>query len=149
MRFVWISENTAIISLYSIYWLAFITEMGCVHCAVRAESQISFGKSHAMAWVVSYVENVFLPILWFFRVSIIPPLLHTRLDLQVTVWRLCLVSEWGKTARMSEFTTSALRRKYSQTVVTLRIRFVIYCEFVFGGINERSGECGREMEIWC
>jgi hypothetical protein len=36
MCFLWISEQTAIISLYSINWLVFITETECVHCAVRA-----------------------------------------------------------------------------------------------------------------
>ena len=35
MCFVWISEQTAIISLYSINWLVFITETECVYCAVR------------------------------------------------------------------------------------------------------------------
>jgi hypothetical protein len=35
--FVWISEQTAIISLYSINWLVFVTETECVYCAVRAE----------------------------------------------------------------------------------------------------------------
>jgi len=38
MCFVWISEQTAIISLYNINWLVFITETGCVYCAVRTES---------------------------------------------------------------------------------------------------------------
>jgi len=33
--FVWISEQTAIISLYSINWLVFISERDCVYCAVR------------------------------------------------------------------------------------------------------------------
>ena len=33
--FVWIWEQTAIISLYSIDWLVFITESQCVYCAVR------------------------------------------------------------------------------------------------------------------
>jgi hypothetical protein len=33
--FVWISEQTAIISLYSINWLIFTTETECVYCAVR------------------------------------------------------------------------------------------------------------------
>ena len=37
MCFVWISEQTAIISLYSINWLVCITETECVYCAVRAE----------------------------------------------------------------------------------------------------------------
>jgi len=35
MCFVWISEETAIIFLYSINWLVFITETECVYCAVR------------------------------------------------------------------------------------------------------------------
>ena len=35
MCFVWISEQTAIISLYSINWLICITETQCVFCAVR------------------------------------------------------------------------------------------------------------------
>jgi hypothetical protein len=35
---VWIWEQTAVISLYNINWLVFITETECVYCAVRAES---------------------------------------------------------------------------------------------------------------
>jgi hypothetical protein len=38
MCFVWISEQTAIISLCSINWLVSITETQCVYCAVRTES---------------------------------------------------------------------------------------------------------------
>jgi len=38
--FVWIWEQTVIISLYSINWLVFITETGCVYCAVRTGSFI-------------------------------------------------------------------------------------------------------------
>jgi hypothetical protein len=37
MCFVWIWEQTAIIFLYGINWLVFITEMECVYCAVRTE----------------------------------------------------------------------------------------------------------------
>jgi len=36
MFFVWIWEQTAIISLYSIDWLVFITETECVYCSVRS-----------------------------------------------------------------------------------------------------------------
>ena len=36
MCFVWISEQTAIFSLYCIDWLVFITETECVYCAVRS-----------------------------------------------------------------------------------------------------------------
>jgi len=35
--FVWISEQTAIISLYSINWLVFITETGRGYCTVLVE----------------------------------------------------------------------------------------------------------------
>jgi hypothetical protein len=42
MCFVWISEQTAIISPYSINWLAFITKTVCVYCAVRSEFYIYF-----------------------------------------------------------------------------------------------------------
>ena len=38
MCFVWISEQTAIISLYSINWLVFKTEAESVYCAVRTGS---------------------------------------------------------------------------------------------------------------
>jgi hypothetical protein len=38
MCFVWISEQTAIISLHSINWLVFITETECVYCAARTGS---------------------------------------------------------------------------------------------------------------
>jgi hypothetical protein len=38
MCFVWISEQTAIISLYSINCLVFITEKECIYCAVRTGS---------------------------------------------------------------------------------------------------------------
>jgi len=38
MCFVWISEQTAIISLYNINWLVFITQTQCVYCAVRTGS---------------------------------------------------------------------------------------------------------------
>jgi hypothetical protein len=36
MCLVWISEKRAIISLYSVNWLVFITDTKCVYCAVRA-----------------------------------------------------------------------------------------------------------------
>jgi len=38
MCFVWILEQTAIIFLYNINWLVFITERKRVYCAVRAGS---------------------------------------------------------------------------------------------------------------
>jgi hypothetical protein len=37
MCFVWIGEQTAIISLYSINWLVFITETESVYCVAQTE----------------------------------------------------------------------------------------------------------------
>ena len=92
MCFIWISELTAIISLYSINWMVFIREMESVYCVVRAESVYAFqgilaqhGRAvyqvvsgrpiTAEAWVRSQLRfvvekvaqrQVFLRILWFF-----------------------------------------------------------------------------------
>jgi len=38
MCFVWLSEQTAIISLYSFNWLVFTTERECVYCAIQTET---------------------------------------------------------------------------------------------------------------
>ena len=49
MCFVWIWEQSAIISPYSIKWLVFIAETECVYCAVRTGSlctaSLTFGNS--------------------------------------------------------------------------------------------------------
>ena len=42
--FVWIWEQTSIISLNNINWLVFITETKCVYCAVGVRSATSFRK---------------------------------------------------------------------------------------------------------
>ena len=55
MCFVRISEQTAIISLYSFNWLVFITETESDYCAVRAEGleNLTGFNGRAMAQAVS------------------------------------------------------------------------------------------------
>jgi hypothetical protein len=48
MYFVWICERIAISSLYIINWLASITQMECVYCAVRAKSFNMFQIIHIL-----------------------------------------------------------------------------------------------------
>jgi hypothetical protein len=48
MCFVWVSEQTAIISLYNFKWLVFITETECVYCAVRTEYSNIIKENHAL-----------------------------------------------------------------------------------------------------
>ena len=52
MCFVWIWEQTAIISLYSINWLVFITETECVYCEVGAGSLYIMNVNFHLAYRV-------------------------------------------------------------------------------------------------
>ena len=70
MCFVWISEQTVIISLHSINWLVFITETECVYCAVRAEYlniiqvTLSLRSAHTVfmcfVWISEQTANISL-----------------------------------------------------------------------------------------
>jgi hypothetical protein len=55
MCFVWISEQTAIISLYSINGRVFITETECVYCAVRT------GSSFKAQWLLYVPPGLTFP----------------------------------------------------------------------------------------
>jgi hypothetical protein len=61
MRFVRISEQTAIISLYSINWLVFITETECVYCAVRAGSSLKPSGYFMYRQVLTFANSTFCP----------------------------------------------------------------------------------------
>ena len=50
MCFVWISEQTAIISIYSINWLVFITVTESVYCAVRTECLYIIQVNFCFCW---------------------------------------------------------------------------------------------------
>jgi hypothetical protein len=120
--FVWIWEQTAIMSLYNTNWLAFITETDCVYCAVRTESlnltQFKFywkirgslcsipGESMSGCGGRSGTGAVFLRILRFSTVSIIPPKLHTYLGLRaaLTRTRLGTFRKSGSAGYKSTFT---------------------------------------------
>jgi len=67
MCFVWIWEQTAIISLYSINWLVCITETECVYCAVRTE-HLTFTNSTFCP------HSVFMCFVWIWdQTAIISP----------------------------------------------------------------------------
>jgi hypothetical protein len=58
MNFVWISEQTAITSLYSINWLVFITETECAYCAVRTE-YLNIIQANISLWMVKQDDECF------------------------------------------------------------------------------------------
>ena len=53
MCFVWISEQTAIFSLYNINWLVFVTETQCVYCAVSTQWLSTIQRSPSL-WPVTH-----------------------------------------------------------------------------------------------
>ena len=63
MCFMWIWEQTAIISLYNINWLVFITQTECVYCAVRTGSLCVC----VCIYIYIYIFNVILGLKWLCR----------------------------------------------------------------------------------
>ena len=59
MCFMWISEQTAIISLYSINWLVFVTETECVYCAVRTGSSKYSRLKGWLTVIVLFMWSIF------------------------------------------------------------------------------------------
>jgi hypothetical protein len=72
MCFVWIWEQTAIISLYNINWLVFVNESECFFCAVRSAHRVylcvfvcmweatAIISLHSINWLVFVTETVCL-----------------------------------------------------------------------------------------
>ena len=56
MCFVWIWEQSAIISLYSINWLVCITEKECVYCAVRSGALYANGVYLVCTMLTWYIS---------------------------------------------------------------------------------------------
>ena len=74
MCFVWIWEQTAIISVYSINWLVCITETECVYCAVRAGFLYIILRS---------AHNVFMCVVWIWEQTAI-------ISLYSINWLVCI-----------------------------------------------------------
>ena len=61
MCFVWISEQTAIISLYNLNWLVFITETQCVHSAVRTGFLYNWRSFHSVKFDICFTQIPMFP----------------------------------------------------------------------------------------
>jgi hypothetical protein len=115
MCFVWISERTAIISLYNINWLVCVTETECVYCAVRTGSlseglvtglsmrRPGFCPRTVHVWFVakSALVHVSLPVLPFPLSVGSHQMLHTHLHLHVAF-----------TSRTNERSLGTSRKKF-------------------------------------
>ena len=93
MCFVWISEQTAIISLYSINWLVCITETECVYCAVRTGSLyiIQYRQFNIQQFYVLPHTAVFMCFVWISEQTAI-------ISLYSNDWLVC-ITETVFTAR--------------------------------------------------
>jgi len=76
MCFMWISEQTAIISLYSINWLVCITETEYVYCALRTE-HLTFNSS------IFCPHSVFMCFVWIWEKTAIISLYNIN-------WLVCI-----------------------------------------------------------
>ena len=115
--FVWIWEQTAIISLFNINRVVFITENACIYCEVRTKyfciiyvnfrlqsslchcwgrdiglsqhSPLFNPMSVHVTFLVPEVAfgQIFIPALQFCPISVIPPLLRTHFRLHVALTR--------------------------------------------------------------
>jgi len=83
MCFVWIWEQTAIISLYSINWLVFITETWCVYCAVRT------GSFYIYIYIYIYIVEVNLKSWMAEAISRRPLTTEAQGRSQVSVHEIC------------------------------------------------------------
>ena len=61
MCFMWISEQTSIISLYNINWLVFITETECIEVFYSpTEAQVNCLKSNFKIYINIYIKTAVL-----------------------------------------------------------------------------------------
>jgi hypothetical protein len=109
--FVWISEQTAIISLYRIKWLVFITETECVYSAVRTESlhviQDNFPlKGRAMRHACSRRR---------------PPTAYARVRSQISLYEICGEQSGPRTGFSPG--TSPFPCQYHSTIFPLLVPF--------------------------
>jgi hypothetical protein len=97
MCFVWIWEQTAIISLYSVNWLVFITETECVYSAVRSAHTV-----YLCVLCVSENKQRFFHCTaltdWFFNREKVCLLRGTFCIISVF---MCFVCIWEQTANIS------------------------------------------------
>ena len=76
MCFVWVWEQTAIISLYSINWLVCITETECVYCAIRTEHLTLINSTFCQ-------HSVFMCFVWIWEQTAIISLYNIN-------WLVCI-----------------------------------------------------------
>jgi hypothetical protein len=100
MCFVWIWEQTAIISLYSINWLVFVTETECVYCAVQTEfwqrsarfvMYASLTSSGQYMYHQVNIHSVFMCFLWIWEQAAVISLYNINwlVFVMKAVWVYC------------------------------------------------------------
>jgi hypothetical protein len=150
MCFPWISEQTAIISLYSINWLVFITETECVYCAVRTES-LCIVQDNINLYRVTHVRAfLYVLLLIYFNIgnSCIVHLLSTSCPLCFEVVAV-LSSSWSFP---SVFYKGTCNFHKIVTCATEQTHFASCCEFVYyvsyQNINSNSNNAFRGKMLY-
>jgi len=114
VSFVWIWEQTAIISLYNINWLVFITETGCAYCAVRIEYlevvQVKFSLHTGPERQISHLLRLCA------RLYVISVLWRCFSAVRLAAIHAAAVPEWNK----SNYAVTSSRYKAAPAVTSAR-----------------------------
>ena len=122
MCFVWIWEQTAIISLYSIDCLVFITETECVYCAVRTGSLNTASLTFSDSTFCPH--SVFMSFVWIWEQTATISLYNINWLVCITetecvycavrtgylnvIWVICFIWIWEQTAIISLYSVNWL-----------------------------------------
>ena len=131
MCLVWISEETAIISLYNINWLVFITKTQCVHCAVRTEFWSKCQVNRVLKPTVSHIRRL-VGVLSPRRHGFDPSSLHMRF----------VVNKFS----LGHFFLSG-RRVFHVSIVALLLYLHLHSALT-GRTNERNQKTSQEDYLW-
>ena len=156
MCFVWIWEQTAIISLYSINWLVFITETECVYCAVRTGSlytaSLTFGNSTFCP------HSVFMCFVWISEQTAIISLYNINWLFFITETECVYCAVWTENLNIIQLNYSPCNAKqvYSRNVHTLpccrNARYCWVCVCLSPATKKMSASyciCPCEMRSQC
>ena len=112
MCFVWIWEQTAIISLYSINWLVFVTQTGCDYCAVRT---FLFILDNRILLIKCYLGN--------FVLNAVTLNINRPVSSGEAQWILSGRNEYLLFAGTSRYTGRAMAQAVSRQPLTVQGRF--------------------------
>ena len=144
MCFIWIWEQTAIISLYNINWLVFVNETECVYCAVRTVYlNVIWVMCFIWIWEQTAIISLY-SINWLVCITETECVYRAvRTGYLNVIWVICFIWIWEQTAIISLYNINwlvcitetecvycAVRTGYSNTFqgnIIIYLKCALYC----------------------